>query len=243
MSRQSRYGWRWFLVLLGGLSWLSIGCSPQTLTMFMLPFEDNKAEPEYKLFPDKKLFAEGKEIKLVVLSSFARTELKPDIMPAAHELADVVSEHLRLRCQANKRTLKIVPQAEVRNFEMKELNTEGDVSPLDIGKKFKADFVLDMSIEKFGLFQEKSYPRMFGGSAQINIKLYKMDNKGENPVVFTKSYAATYTGSRGDSLMEVGNSNPAEFRHLFMSKRLGPDISRLFISYDPDETKKSAGWD
>ncbi len=77
MAHQSRYGWRWALVLCGGLAWLSIGCSPQSLTMFLLPFDDNKKEPDYKLFPDKKFFAEGPEIKLVVLANFARTELRP----------------------------------------------------------------------------------------------------------------------------------------------------------------------
>jgi hypothetical protein len=242
MAHQSRYGWRWFLVLLAGAAWLSIGCGPQELTMFLLPFDDNKQEPEYKLFPDKKFFAEGKDIKLIVLANFTRTELRPDIRPADRELAEAVSEHLRLRSQANKRTLKLVSEADVASFEMrlKEQN-DGEASPLEIGKKFKADYVLDLAIEKFGLYQEKTFPRAFGGTAQIHIKLYKVDCKDENPLVFKKAYTGTYTGTRG-GLIEVGNSNPAEFRHLFMTK-LGREISRMFIAYDPDETKQSAAWE
>jgi hypothetical protein len=242
MARQTRYGWRWLVVLFGGLAWLSIGCSPQSLTMFLLPFDGaNKQEPEYKLFPDKKFYAEGKEIKLVVLSNFANAQFQPDIRPADHELADAVSEHLRLRCQANKQKLKLVPQAEVQSYQMKGID-DGDITPLDIGKKFKADYVLDLTIQKFSLYQEKSYPRMFCGNTQIGIKLYKMDTKGEEPVVFTKAYANRFTNTHGDALLEAGNSDPTDFRRAFMSK-LGKEISRMFIPYDQDETKQSAPWD
>ena len=182
MAHQTRYGWRWFVVLVGGMAWLSVGCSPQSLTMFLLPFDGaNKQEPECKLFPDKSLFAEGKEIKLVILSNFANAQFQPDIRPADRELADTLTEHLRLRCQANKQKLKLVPQADVQNFQMKGVADDGDVTPLDFGKKFKADFVLDLTIQKFSLYQEKSYPRMFCGNAQIGIKLYKVDSKGEEP--------------------------------------------------------------
>src|SRR5947208_2436748 len=107
MSKQtrSRYGWRWFLVLLGGLSWLSIGCSPQTLSMFLMPFTDNKVDPEYKLF------AADKEVTLVILSNFKDAQFQEEIRKADTELADQVSQFLRNRCEANKHKLKLIPQA------------------------------------------------------------------------------------------------------------------------------------
>src|SRR5262245_42038367 len=90
---RSRYGWRWLLVLIAGISGFSIGCNPQTLSMFLLPFTDNKNDPEYKLF------AADKEINLVVLSSFAHRQFNPDYAPADHELAEHVALAMRKRCQ------------------------------------------------------------------------------------------------------------------------------------------------
>lgn len=227
-----RLGWRWSLILCGGLAWLSLGCSPQTLTMFLLPFTDDKKDPEYKLF------TKDSEVQLVILSNFATRQFQPEIMPADRELADSVAGHLRKRCQANKHNLKLVPQADVRAYQLKQMAEEGDVSPFEIGKHFKADFVLDLTIEQFGLFKKDGYPKMYGGSTRINVQLFDTKTKDEEPPVFRKSFVCEYSGSRGIP-MEVGNSNPADFRQMFI-RRLGRDISRLLIAFPLDELKE---WD
>lgn len=228
---RSCYGLRWFLVLFGGLSWLSLGCNPQSLSMLLLPFNDNKKDPDFKLF------ATDKEVNLVILSNFTHAQFQPDLMPVDRELADSVASALRKRCQDNKHALKIVPQAEVRSFYQKQLS-EGDVAPLEIGKNFKADYVLELSIDSFGLYQKGSYPKMFRGTAQITANLYKMKVKHEDPLVFTKHYRPDFAGSRGVP-MEVGNSNPADFRRIFMT-RISRDISRSLIAFPLDELKE---WD
>ncbi len=232
MTSQTRYRLAWLPVVGAFLAWLSIGCSPQTLTMLVLPFQDNKKDPEYKLF------AADKEIVLVVMANFASRQLQPEIMSADHELADSVAQHLRKRSTENKHTLKIVPQADVRSFALKQLAAEGDVTPHEIGKHFKADFVLDMTIDEFGLFKKGAYPKMYGGHARINLFLYDAKTKDEDAPVFRKSFVSDYSGSKGIPL-EVGNSNPAEFRQLYM-RRLGRDISRLLVAFPMDELKE---WD
>ena len=226
----SRPGWRWLLVVAAGLAWLSIGCSPQSLSIFLMPFVDNNKDPDYKLF------AADKELNLVILSNFVHKQFQPEYIPADHELAEHVTSALRKRCQENKHKLKVVPQAEVRSYQMKML-AEGDVSPIEIGKKFKADYVLDLSIEAFSLYQKDGYPKMYRGTAQINVRLYDVKTKDEDPV-YRRSYTGDYGGGRGIPL-EVGNSNPADFRQLFM-RRIGRDISRTFIAFPMDELKE---WD
>jgi hypothetical protein len=228
MTRKSRYGSRWLLVLFGALSWLSIGCNPQMLTMFLMPFQDGKKDPEYKVFADSK------EIKLVVLSHFDTKPFQPELIPAEQELATSVCESLRERCTANKHTLKLIPQVEVRNFQLRQLSEDGAIAPLEIGKKFKADFVLDLSIEEFDIYQKRSVPRLYYGSTQVNIKLYKLA-KDDNSEVFSSRYRNEYNPNKGVPL-EVGNSNPAGFRNLYL-KRVSRDISRMFIAFDPDELK------
>ena len=92
LPARSQYGWRWLLVLLGGVSWLSIGCNPQSLSMMLMPFNgDNSVEPEYKLF------VKDKEIALAIVSNFARPEIHPDLQAADAELAEQVATAFRKR--------------------------------------------------------------------------------------------------------------------------------------------------
>src|SRR5690242_17455163 len=123
MARQifsnSRYGWRCVLVLSAGLAWLSIGCSPQTLTIFMLPFNDNMTQPECKV-----LFANSKEITMVVMANFVDRPFRPDYVPADHELAEAVIQGMKKRTQGTKHTIKFVPESEVRSYYLKQLSED-----------------------------------------------------------------------------------------------------------------------
>jgi len=229
-TNTSRPGWRWLLVVFAGMAWLSLGCNPQTLSLMLLPFSDNNKEPEYKLF------AADKEISLVILANFTDRQFQPEYIPADVELAEQLGAAMRKRCQANKHALKIVPQADVRALQQKYLS-EGGGDALDIGKKFKADYVLDLSIEAFSLYQKDAFPKMYKGTSRINIKLYNVKAKDDDPLVFRKSINLDYSGSRIP--LEVGNSNPADFRQMF-ARRMGRDLSRMFIAFPADELKE---WD
>lgn len=217
-----RFGWS--LVLVGGLAWLSIGCSPATLSMLMMPWSDNKIDPEYKLFADSK------EINLVILSNFAQSEFRAEINPADTELAARVAEFLRKRCNENKHKLKIVPHTQVRNFQEKE-QSSGEFSAMEAGKHFKADFVLDLTIQSLSLFEKNSYPKMFRGSTEISVNLYKMNVKEGDNKVFSKDYRTEYP-SRGP--IDAGNSNPASFRNLLLAK-VARDVTKMLIAFPPEE--------
>ena len=74
------------------------------------------------------------------------------------------------------------------------------------------------------------------GATRISLSLYETKSKQDEPV-FRKTFLGEFGGSRIP--MEVGDSNPADFRQLFM-RRLGRDISRVFIAFSADELKE---WD
>lgn len=222
---------RWFPVFVAAAAWLSIGCNPAMLTMFLLPFTDNKKDPEHLLF------AADKEITLVVLSKFSETETRPDYSPADVELGESVAGALRKRCQENKHKLKLIPQPDVRSHYLSQLAQDGDTSPVAIGKKFKADYILTLNIDSFSLYQKDALPRMYRGTARVNIDLYNVNAKGEDPLAFHTTHNADFGGSRVP--IEVGNRNPADFRHMFV-RRMARDVSRMFIAFPLDELKE---WD
>jgi hypothetical protein len=215
--------WRWIMVLAGFLSWVSLGCNPATLNFLVMPWVDNNLPPEYKLF------AEGKEVTLVILSSFAQSQVNPDIVPAEMELAEKLSTAFHQRCAANKHKLKIVPFAEASSYQMKQL-VEGNPNPIEIGKKFKADFVLDMNIQSFSLYEKKAVTPLFRGETEIALHLYKVDAKNGDHKVFSK----IYRGEGAPTPFDAGNTSASTFRDAFLSKT-AKEISKTFIAYPPEE--------
>jgi hypothetical protein len=224
---------RWSLVLLGCLLWLCVGCNPQSMSMLLMPFTDNKVDPtEYKLFKADK----DKEVTVVVLANFKESQFQEDIRKADVELAEQVSHYLRKRCEENKNKLKLIPQAQVRSFHLKQLaEDEHELDPVEMGKKFKADFVLHMEIDRLQIYEPKSYPKMFRATTQITINLYKTkakDAEDAHPVV-DKLYVVEFPK---DAIQAEGIS-VAKFRREFLDKA-GREISRMFISYSPDELRE-----
>jgi hypothetical protein len=218
-----QYRWRWLLVMFGFFSWISLGCNPATLSMLMIPWVDNKLDPEYKLF------AEGKELTLVIVSNFASPQLQPDLQPAEMELAEKLSSFLRKRCVENKHKIKIVPYAEVRSYQVKQW-VDGNPSPLDIGKKFKADFVLDLNIQSMSLYEKRAVTPLFRGETEITINLYKVNATDGDHKVYNKDYR----GEGAPTPFDAGTTSAATFRGMFLTK-VSRDISKLFIAYPPEE--------
>jgi hypothetical protein len=174
-------------------------------------------------------------LTVVVLSNFKEPQIQEDIRKADTDLADQVSLQLRQRCES-KHKLKLVPQAQVRSYTLKQKSL-GDVDPLDTARHFKADYVLQMEIQSFSLYEKLSYPKMFRGRIEANITLHKVKLKdGEDDhLVFEKSYNTEYPGSKGP--IPTDGASPTHFRRMFLDKA-SREITRLFIAY-PQEEKRN----
>ncbi len=226
----SRYGWRWMLVLSGFLAWCSIGCNPAT---FGFLFPENHIQPEHKIFKGEKqyLVMGEKEVTMAVLCHFSEPQLRQELTGADVELAELVTQTLRKNAQENSHKLKIVPITEVRGYYHKQLATR-DVNKIELGKHFKADYVLEITVGAMTLYEKNTYPAMFRGNTDIIVDLYDVNSKETNRKVFDKNFHVQYPGARGP--IDAGTANPSQFRGLFLT-RIANDISKLFIEYPRTE--------
>ena len=227
-SAKSQYGWRWALILLGGLSWVSIGCSPQTLSMFLMPFTDTNVPPEYPLF------AKNKELTLAIVSNFVRPEIHPALQPADAELADQLAHALRKRCLENKHKIKIIPSAQVRSEQLKQQLAGGIVNPVDIGKSLKADFVIDLTINSFSIYEKNYHPPMYRGKTDIAVGLYEVEVKDGEHKVFFKEFPRLFPAGSGPIVAD--SMSPSTFRPKFLAV-VANDVAKLFLSYPPEEKR------
>lgn len=211
---------------------LCVGCNPQSLSMLLMPFSDNKVEPEYKLFGTEK------EITLAVLATSKTRDLREELAKADEELVDQVSMFMRKRCEENKHRLKLVSKGQV--FAAKcNMERDGTLDPVELGHKVKADYVLHLEIDKLELYVPKCYPKMFQADADIAISLYRTKGKEDdegNLVFGPKNYMRQYPENKPPIPAEGGNPN--HFRRMFMNVA-GQEISRMFIAYPPEEKHAS----
>jgi hypothetical protein len=222
----SRYRWRWALPVFGLLTWLSLGCSPQSLSMLMKPFGSDRADPKFKMFTSDK------EVNLVILTNFTQPDLRPETAPIETELAEKVTQFVQSRCQENKHKVKIVPSAQVRSYMLKQL-ADGEFSPVEAGKHFKADFVLDLEIQSCELYEKKSHRQLYNGKAEIGVRLYKMHVKDGDRKVFSEDYHGAYPGELGPK--DASSMTTTQFRGIFLNI-MARDISKMFIAY-PDQER------
>jgi hypothetical protein len=217
------------LVLVAGMAWLSVGCNPQMLSMIIMPFTDTNVDPEYKLF------AKDKEITLVIMSNFVRPELQPELQGADAELAIQVAQAFRDRCTKNKHKIKIVSDAQVRSRQLNQF-AGGQLSAVEIGKHFKADFVLDVTVNSLSLYEKDTYPKMYRGKMDLAISMYKVNSTDDdgNKVFGTKELKRGFPS--GPAPIDKDSMTPSWFRTTFLTK-VANDVAKTFIAYPPEERR------
>ena len=216
-----RFAWGLLLVLTG--AWLSVGCSPATVYMLLVPFTDTNLPPKHKLS------SSDKEVTVVVVSKFANLEMRPDLLDANNELAQKFVMSMNKRTKENKEKVKFIPLSQVRAHQNK-LGLNATFSPAEIGKHFKADYVVSIEIASIALFEKGSFNQLYRGTSDISVHLFDLSKEEGEQKVFEESYRREYPRSP----IDVSGSTPAQFRNLFLN-RVANDLSKLFVSYPPEE--------
>ena len=145
-------------------------CNPASLAYLITPFVDDKEQPKCKIAE------KNKEVTVAIVTWFGNREMHmyPETLPADGELSERLASNLRQRYAANKDKVKIVPYAQVRNYQKKQV---GDTwSPADVGKLVKADKVIALEINAMSLYEKGSLrsQALFHGNLDVAIKVYDL---------------------------------------------------------------------
>jgi len=220
--------WRWAAGILGTLA-LSVGfgCDLASMSYFLMPWADDKIPAQVKLTPPPKS-KEGATV--LIMASFASLETRPEFQTVDRDLCDRVATELKKRADANKDKIKIVPYYQVKSYLNKELDAHV-VDKREVGKHFKADYVINLEINNMSLY-EGSYRQLFRGTTEISVTVFNVDQpNGEGPI-FEDVYHTEFP-ARGP--IDAGGGNSVlQFRSLFLN-RLAKDLSRYFEAYPHDE--------
>src|SRR5207253_506396 len=156
-----RHCWLWAALFLS-MAGLVIGCNPQTLNFLLMPWVDDREQPKCKL-----VCADKKEVMVAIVTTFANLETRPEMLPIESELSDRLAADMRKRAAANKEKIKFVPTSKVRS--LMNQSAGNTLSPQEIGRKLKADFVINLEINSISLYEKGSFNQLFRGKTEIAV--------------------------------------------------------------------------
>ena len=216
--------WRQRLAV-GGLvaAMLAVACNPITGSFFLLFGVDPKEPAEFHLA------AEGKEIRVLILA-YSAMEPRPELVGVDKALGHMVAKKLQESCQANKEKIRIVPAHKVDKFKDDHPGWKS-MSATEIGRKFDADFIIDLEIVDMSLYEPGSHNRICKGRSHVAVALLDLQKVEEGPI-FKKEYTTEYPKARGP--IPIEDTNREQFRDNFLTK-MATDIAWLFTDHKVED--------
>lgn len=165
MSRKLR--WQRFALILGLLTFFSMGCTPATIwTLFG---GDKKRPAEHPLkAKDKK-----DEITIAILPNAVAT-LGTDFAGVHRELAEIAAKRFMEETKDDKHPIKVIELSKVEKFQAANPNWK-IMTPGKIAKQLGADYLIDLDVREISMFQPDYGREAFAGKALISVATWDAD--------------------------------------------------------------------
>ena len=216
--------WRWPLLL--GVLAFSFGCDPiSSLSFLLMPWCDDNVPPQVQIA------APHKDVTVVMLASFASPlDMPLELQGVEHDLCDRLAQAMKKQYEQNREKVKIVPYYKVKSYLNRDAN--GELIPKrEIGKHFKADYVINLEINSMSFYLPGSRQQLYGGKAEVAITVFETKQpKGEGPI-FEKVHHVEFPST---GPIDASGSSVALFREMFLD-RIAKDLSKYFAAYPHDE--------
>jgi hypothetical protein len=190
-----------------GLAFISSGCNIMSLPYFLL-MSDPKHEAELQSLAPK----DKKTEKKVIILTYGKLDLRPELINSDREIAYTVEKNLKALTSANGDKVSIIPSRKVEEYKSSHSDWQ-DRDPAEIGKHFKADYVVYLEINSLGIYELGSGGTLYRGRADINISLIDIKNPDESQP--SRNFTCQFPR---ESRMQVtaSDQSPMEFRQTFL---------------------------
>lgn len=191
------------------LATMATGCNMLAMPFFLLPGMEPKDEPKCPLASKDK----EREVKAVIIASTSSLETRPEFLRVDRELARMLTTQLDELFKNNKEKVKLVPVSLVEEYKNQHPNWRAqDLS--EIGKHFKADYVIGLEIDTISIYEKGSTNMLFRGSCALSIDVINTHKESEGQK-YHEEYTCEWPGAQGP--IPAGDSNPAQFKQRFLT--------------------------
>lgn len=198
-----------------------MACNPIAAPYFLFGGLDPSYPPDFKIAGD-----DGKKQVNIAVFASAPMETRRELLGAERELTSLFSQQLQDACKRNgESNVVVASSSRVQQFKDHNPNWQS-LTLVELGRKMKADLIIDLEINDLSLFETGSQNTLFLGKSAISVTVVDT-RKSEDSTVFQKEVSTTYppSGSR-----PVAETNPAEFRRSFLT-RVATELTWLFTAH------------
>jgi hypothetical protein len=203
---------------------MSFGCSPLT-TIAFLTHRDEPKPAQYPFRPPTGPKHE-KDQEFFVLVLVDQSPGRPEFAGAGRELQTSLAKQIPVEAKESKDKLTVIPPSQFDRFKMANANWKS-MHPAEIGKRLKADVVMDIHLGNMSLYQPGSANQIYEGSAEVTVDIYDV-TKGTGEPLHHYVHPHRYPKSMG--LMSASDVPEAQFRQKFLDK-LALDLARKHIDH------------
>jgi hypothetical protein len=224
-------GTTWRLRVLAGVLLLAagLGCNPLTTVYFMCVGVENKAEPEFKLASNEK----NHEVKVLILA-YSAPDVQTDQVGIDRQVGIEFTRQLDALCKANKEKVKVIPFHKVEKFKADNPGWQMEVA--EIGKRFEADYVIDVEIVALNLYKPGSRKTLFEGAARLEVSALDLHKPQDGPAWHQVIQVGYPSGAKG--AIPVGDDNVDSFREMFV-RRIATDLCWKFTGHTANESYRA----
>ena len=213
MSRGFRSRW---VLGLGLLAVVSMGCSPSTLWFLMRG--DDKQDPAIPL-PCK----DGKsEVTVALLASAAPgVGMDPAFAGAERELVTLIGQRMAGETREDRRPIKVIDPGKVERFKSSTPNWR-TMNPAAIGQKLGADYVIDLTLNSVSIYQPEYGRELYQGRANLQVVVYDT----EKPDAVYQDYIHPSIGEQKSTAV----LSPPGYRKYFLT-RVATEVAHRHIPH------------
>lgn len=195
------------------------GCNFPSNLYFLMP--EAKEQAELKKLADKD---SKKEVK-VVLWTYMNLDPREEFIQADRVLAANLAEEIRRLSTDNKEKVTIIKPTKVEQYKSQHPGWQA-LDLEQVGHDFKADYVINLEIDKLGLYEPNATEMLFRGYAHIHVSVMDVNNPDD---VQQKEFTDRYP-SEGRERWDTFTMEPAVFREKFL-EHLAKRLSFYFVDH------------
>jgi hypothetical protein len=209
---------------------MSTGCNVMALPFFLIPsLSDEK--PKCNLVSKDK----DKEVRVVILASMG-LETQPELVRFDGDLSRLLAHNLQEAYKSRKEKVTIVATARVEKYKDEHPNWQS-LSSTEIGKHFKADYVIELEVGSLSIYEKGSSNTLYQGRAGISIKVIDLNASDDTRVKFEEEYRCEFP--RGGRPIPAGDNDIAQFKRRFINVA-ARELSWNFVAHPFDDETSMA---
>lgn len=158
----------------------AIGCNPLHLAGFIFARDEKTPAPHPLVFDKEGAKKDKDEVVVLVLPQmapgYAREFVNAD-RELAERLAKALPEMAKENKEKNARKVRVISPTQVDKFKIENPQWK-QMSAGQIGHKMKADFVLEVWLDKMRFYQPQSQNSIYEGRAEVSVSIYAVGETG-----------------------------------------------------------------